>query len=299
MTALWFIAAAALPCWGTYALVAAGSRALPRTPATTILRLCLASGIGLGWGSGTYYLWLLAFGRPQGMYLAVDALFWFLLSFLFRADRRLHSLMNEPSPRLALPAPGRKAGVNHGDEQIPSPPVVWWTLRIAFAVVLAVAAAGLVGQALAEPNGGWDAWAIWNLRARFLYRLGDDWPQALAGTFHHTDYPLLVPANLARCWTFLGDDPSWAGAVLGIAATLATVALVMAAVTLRRGVSSGLFAGVVLLGTARFLRWGALQYADVPLSFFFLSTLVLLMQHDEVRQERGGSAGAGLLFRRE
>jgi oligopeptide/dipeptide ABC transporter ATP-binding protein len=193
MTALWFIAAVALPCWGTYALVAAGSRALPRTTATTILRLCLASGIGWGWGSGTYYLWLLAFGRPQGMYLAVDALFWCLLSFLFRE----HSNAGNRFPSLA-----RGTDVNHCDERARPHAALRRTLMMAFATVLAVALAGLVGQALAEPNGGWDAWAIWNLRARFLYRLGDDWPQALAGAF-----PAIGDETYRMKPSGLGGDP--------------------------------------------------------------------------------------------
>src|SRR4051794_21480877 len=120
MTALWFLVAVALPAWGAYALVTAASRSLPRSAAmmgllekgdwlrangniikdthsgkvtvpllqhgAVALRFFLAAGIGLGWGSCTYVLWLMGFGRPQGMYLAVEALFWFVLTFLFRPD---------------------------------------------------------------------------------------------------------------------------------------------------------------------------------------------------------------------
>ncbi|MEW5796432.1 MAG: hypothetical protein AB1772_08725 [Candidatus Zixiibacteriota bacterium] len=34
-----------------------------------------------------------------------------------------------------------------------------------------LAVCGFVSFALRHPHGLWDAWAIWNLRARFLYRL--------------------------------------------------------------------------------------------------------------------------------
>jgi len=64
----------------------------------------------------------------------------------------------------------------------------------------------------------------------------------------------------------------------------------------RRGVAPGLLAGMVLLGTVRFLRWGAAQYADVPLSFFFLATLALLMFHVERDAGRDGKAVSGHLL---
>jgi hypothetical protein len=296
MTALWLIVAAALPCWGTYRLIVSASQALPRTTATTICRLCLAFGIGLGWGSGSYYFWLLTFGRTRGMYLAIDALFWFLLSCFFRADRSALAAMNESAVLAARRGLRPDRCMICREEQARLPAGLRRMLNIAFAAVLAVALAGMVGQALAEPHGGWDAWTIWSVRARFLYRLRDDWPQALTATFHHTDYPLLVPASIARCWTFLGRDPSWVGAAVGIAFTLATVVLVSAAVAQRHGAVSGMLAGIVILGTVRFLSWGAMQYADVPLAFFYLSTLVLLMQHDAVQRSANHAAGSGLLL---
>jgi len=296
MTALWLMAAAALPCWGTYRLIVAVSQALPRTAATTICRLCLASGIGLGWGSGTYYFWLLAFGKPRGMYLAVDALFWFLLAFLFRRERMPLALIHGSSPAgESAPAPQARV-VDRAEQVRPATGLLRPLMMASFAVVLAVALSGLLGQALAEPHGGWDAWTIWSLRARFLYRLGGDWPQAFTATFDHTDYPLLVPASIARCWTFFGTDPTWLSAALGLAFTLATVALVSAAVAQRRGAVTGMLAGMVLLGTVRFLSWGAMQYADVPLAFFYLSTLVLLMYHDTLQQGRNDRSGPGLLL---
>jgi hypothetical protein len=53
---------------------------------------------------------------------------------------------------------------------------------------------------------------------------------------------------------------------------------------------------MVLLGTVRFLRWGAAQYADVPLSFFFLAALALLIFHGERYAGRDGKSGSGPLL---
>ena len=278
---IWSIAAVVFPCWGAYAVIAACTSVLPSSTAVRALRLSLAVGTGLGLSSTTYFLWLLLFGKPQSMFLLVDTLFWCLVVFVFRtSDQTTISV-----PRVIAPP----------RDSIRLQASVSRMVAYLFAIVLVMALAGLAGQALAAPDGGWDARAIWNLRARFLFRSGDEWRGAFDATFDHTDYPLLLPATLARCWTFLGSDPAWPGACLGIALTLATVGLIVAAISAERRWSLGLLAGMVLLGTVRLLRWGALQYADVPLAFFFLATVVLLGRHDEQRSARGGQASAGLL----
>ncbi len=51
------------------------------------------------------------------------------------------------------------------------------------------------------------------------------------------------------------------------------IGLASSTLGLLRSPSQGLLAGIVLLGTPFLIRHGASQYADVPLSFFFLATL--------------------------
>ena len=59
---------------------------------------------------------------------------------------------------------------------------------------------------LKEPHGKWDAWLIWNMHARFLYRGGDAWREAFASglDWSHWDYPLLLPLSIVRGWTLHG-----------------------------------------------------------------------------------------------
>src|SRR5436190_640753 len=239
----------------------------------------LVFGTGLGLSSVTYFLWLMLFGKPQNMFLLVDTLFWCLVVFVCRPGGQAQA---SALPRI-LP--------DRDPAQQPEP--FRRPLACLFAAICVIALAGLAGQALASPDGGWDARAIWNLRAHFLFRSGDAWRGAFAATFDHTDYPLLVPAALARYWTFLGSDPAWPGACLGIAFTIATIALLVTAVAIDRRWSLGLLAGMVLLGTVRLLRWGALQYADVPLAFFLLGTVWLLGHDNEQTSRRDGQASRG------
>ena len=46
--------------------------------------------------------------------------------------------------------------------------------------------------------------------------------------------------------------------------------------TLLRGRLQGYLAAMILLGTPFFITMGAAQFADVPLAFFILTTLVML-----------------------
>ena len=52
-----------------------------------------------------------------------------------------------------------------------------------------------------------------------------------------------------------------------------------------RGERQGLLAGLTLLCTPFLIRHGASQYADVPLSFFFVATVALLFFHAESRSQ--------------
>ncbi len=52
---------------------------------------------------------------------------------------------------------------------------------------------------------------------------------------------------------------------------------------------------IALLATPSFVEQGAWQYADIPLSFFYLATIVLLSLYDERTQEASSQSPAGLL----
>jgi len=113
------------------------------------------------------------------------------------------------------------------------------------------------------------------------------WQQAFSSAFAHTDYPLLVPSGVARCWSYLGGEQQWVPWFLGTLFTFATVGVLMAGVSRLRSRSQGLLAGLVLLGLVSFLQRGTLQYADVPLAFFILSTVLLLVLYDASERPQG------------
>ncbi|MBN1518282.1 glycosyltransferase family 39 protein [Candidatus Sumerlaeota bacterium] len=147
--------------------------------------------------------------------------------------------------------------------------------------VLSISAYGLI--AFNQPHGDWDAWGIWNMRARFIFRGGEDWTGAFSGTLRwsHPDYPLLIPDNVARIWAYLGRDSVSAPIAIAFLFTFGTLALLAGSVASLRSRNQGLLAGLTLMCFASFIRYGAGQCADIPLGFYYLATLVPLHLADQ------------------
>jgi hypothetical protein len=135
-----------------------------------------------------------------------------------------------------------------------------------------------------NPHGGWDGWAIWNTHARLMARAGPNWENLLPYTFQG-DYPLLVPASVARLWRYAHMDIPEAGALVGILFGVSGIVVLTAVLYELRGASIGMVMGLVLTGTPLYLSLMTAQYADVPLSFFILATLSLVCLHFELKPE--------------
>ena len=126
------------------------------------------------------------------------------------------------------------------------------------------------------PHGGWDAWAIWNLRARFLYRAGDAaWRDAFTEIIDwtHPDYPLLLPTFIARSWKLMGGESQTVPIALACFFSFGTVALLTGSLSILRGLRQGLLGGLAMAATPILFVQGAIQCADVPVAFFRLGTL--------------------------
>ncbi|MCU1272908.1 MAG: hypothetical protein JWO48_339 [Bryobacterales bacterium] len=175
---------------------------------------------------------------------------------------------------------------NRSEVKIPGgTPTSWsWLLPVALLAVASMALALFLDTSAADPYGNWDAWAIWNLRAKLLAQHDASWRNAFSPALNqlagagatHGDYPLLLSGYIARCWSLLGsiDDPTVPIAVAGLF-SFATVGLIVGGLAVLRGWSAATLGGLVLLGTAAFLLDSPWQFADVPLGFYLLAVLVL------------------------
>ena len=231
-----------LACVFGYAITTYLASALPRH-----LRWALSPGVGFGFCSLIFVL----FRRPMFTVesaVAVPAL-WYLLC------RKRES--GEPS-RTPRPA----------------------AIALILAAAMVLAAAGLMDRIGRIPHGEWDGWAIWDTHARLLFRNGSNWKDDIKYTFH-PDYPLLTPSVTARFWRFAGQVIPEAGALVGVVLALSGVAVLASTVARLRGNLSGVLLGTILVSTPLYLQHASSQYADVPLSFFFLSTIALICLYAE------------------
>jgi hypothetical protein len=160
-----------------------------------------------------------------------------------------------------------------------------WLLRAAAALVLLLFALDAVKSIEANPHGGWDAFTIWNLKARFLAGGAGTWRNALApvegvrGTLfgaNHPGYPLLLSSAVASAWTVQGEAASATPAALGLLFAFATAAILGGAVAWLRGEAAGLLALLLLLASEGFASQAGSQYADIPISLYVLATLALM-----------------------
>ena len=166
-----------------------------------------------------------------------------------------------------------------------------------FSVELVASLGSFVFAFLKEPHGKWDAWLIWNMHARFLFRGGEHWRDAFASglDWSHWDYPLLLPLSIARGWQYMGGESLSIPAVMAFVFTFMTLGLLWCALSLLRSRIQGYLAAMILLGTPFFIVMGASQFADVPLAFFILATLVLLsLQVRSPENQPGALILAGL-----
>jgi hypothetical protein len=231
-----------------------------------LIKSFLAVGVGLGICSFVFFIWLLVVGPSiSGLIIFEIALLICLIGvFIYKTKRR----KTEVDCRSLT-------------EQTAHP-----IFSVSFYIVLIFSIASFVFISLKNPHGRWDAWAIWNMRARFLFRGGSHWKDGFSPLLYwsHPDYPLLIPGTVARCWKIIGKETLIVPALVSMFFTFAMAGLLFSALFIVRGKTQGFLAGMVLLGTPFFIEHGASQYADVPLGFFFLATLVLFSLHERLSE---------------
>ncbi len=232
--------------------------------ATVLCHLSLAVGVGLGILSCLYFVTMLPAHAGVFVYLdaAIAVVLIALTMFLYQKGLL------------------RREGVLRPEENIPLRyrlifPGLFAGTLISSVVSIAIAF-------LKEPHGKWDAWVIWNLHARFILRGGEHWQKFLSSglDWTHPDYPLLAPLSIVRMWKYAGSETLYGPIVLSVLFTLALAGLLVFSLAILRSHPQGYLAGLVLMGSPYFLHMGADRFADIPLAFFFLATLVVFFFHD-------------------
>ena len=234
------------------------------------LKVFLGAGLGIGITSCLYFLKLLIIGGQEG-YLLIQTLFLMLVVMVLFLQKRFSISV--------------------------SPQSISFSWLQALLVLAAISVAGialyyLVSFARFAPHGDYDAQAIWNLRARSIYRSGDDWENAFSPLINrdfHMDYPLLIPLSVVGGWNTLGSEVLRVPAVLSMLFLFGIAGVIFFTITYLRSSSQAALATIVLLATPGLLLYSTFQTADIPLTYFFIGSTGLLVL-------AGNENNRGLLF---
>ena len=245
---------------------------------TVIAAVAVCCGLGV---SSLTTTWLLSLGMVIGRaFVAVDALLWTSIgAFAWWYDRR-----------------GSPGGRGRSVVMSTVPPrgltTTDWLVRGVFGIVAVAAVVSALSAFMAAPHGEWDAWAVWNQKARFLYRGDSGWRALLAIDWSNPGHPLLVPMTVARLWAYAGAESTIVPATVAMVFGGAIVSAVIGALDARS--ARAWVAGSVLLAAGTFVQQVASQQADVPFAFFLVATLIVL--RDVAMSKREGHEGSRSLL---
>ena len=227
-------------------------------PAAFLLKVFSGMGLGLGITSCLYFLRLLLF-PGQGGYLLIQFVFLTTVLIALFSQKRIsiHISLNTLSPT--------RTGVLLGAAAI-----FVGVIALYYSVIFARLA----------PHGDYDAQAIWNLRARFIYRSGDAWENAFSPLINrnfHMDYPLLIPMNVVGGWNTLGGEVLRVPAALSMLFLFGMAGILYSTIAYLRSGSQAAITTIVLLATPGLLLFSTFQTADIPLTYFFLASACLFV----------------------
>ncbi len=242
------------------------------------LRLPLGAFIGLGLTSIPAFL---SNRPPMQADLALLAAAAILFAIFGRGERAAVSEASSEANRDRLGDPQMVPGTLDADPVVRGSskeapvwrPALWCGITL---IVISAAAFFLLLRS--NPHGDFDAWRIWNLRARLLFlgqplsmlaepRLGWTLPAA----------PYLLTSSVLRLWRWHGDDTQ--AAPMAIAALFA-IFVPMAVYGFLRLVRTHGQAWVglaAMLGSAGFLATAAIEVADVPLAAYVFGAAAAIL----------------------
>ena len=231
-----------------------------------VLTISLGIGLGLGITSSTIFLWLAFIGPPDSYYFAAELGLAVILAIF--AFYRIHYSAYNP----------QKDSVLNG-ETIPG--TIAWLRNIFLFLMLISVGSFLLKTFFQDPHGIWDAVDTWNYRARWLFRGGPHWAYAFSlRAKDGLDYPLLITTSVFRMWQILGKDLIAIPILIAGIFTFGSYLILFSSLALLRGRNQGYLAAIFLFVSTQFLNIGTYQYADVPLAFFILSTVILFSLKD-------------------
>ncbi|HYP08839.1 MAG TPA: hypothetical protein VER03_21585 [Bryobacteraceae bacterium] len=154
-----------------------------------------------------------------------------------------------------------------------------WTLALGALAVMGLSTAAFSDAWEYNPQGSWDAFSIWNLRARIIAApegLAERaWSPVLSHT--HPGYPMLLSSFIGRGWAYAGAFDSAVPILTSFLFFLGMICIGVGALAMARSASLAWAFGLVLAASPSLLHEVPAQYADIPLAYFFVAAVAMML----------------------
>jgi hypothetical protein len=230
-----------------------------------MLVLCIAIGVGFGISSGIFFSWIATIGPSVRGLIGLELIALIIMAIVSFYFKQCTISFSESLCCANATAIKFKNMVT----------IIGAALFVTYIIIFVL-------RSLSYHLGVGDGIAIWNMRARFLFRAGEYWQDAFNVNLAHPDYPLLIPASIARGWKFINNESVLVPIIIHMLFVFSILGLLLSGLSIMRSTTQGLLAFIILLGTSGFGHYAPLQYADIPLTFYFLATIILFFLQDAV-----------------
>ncbi len=230
-----------------------------------LLELFLAGPVGVGISSLMSFLWIWI-GLDLHVYSAIEFTSILLFSILVVWKHRTQICQAWQNQQFSWSAP-----------------VLGWLILVGTAAFMFCAQ--FWEGSIQKPHGGYDAWAVWNVVARFVYRGGIQW----RGTFlrmyvySHPDYPFLIPMTNAITWELLQKETTRGPMVLAFMFTVCVVGLLFGLLRELRGSQQASIITIIMLTQPLLVQSGIWQLADGPEACYFLASACMTLLYFQSR----------------
>lgn len=153
------------------------------------------------------------------------------------------------------------------------------------------------------PYGFWDAFTMWNLKAKVMFYESGNWLK-LIRCLTHPDYPLLLPLNTLWGWSMLGSDSLFIPIAISLGVSLSLLFILFVFILNVSKYETALLSLLFAISAPRFIKTVNYQFADSLLSCYILiAGICFLLALDEKKNIfawiAGFSTGAACFTKNE
>lgn len=152
----------------------------------------------------------------------------------------------------------------------------WYTISAYAILMIGLGLLIFKSYSFTSKYGGWDAWSIWNLQARYLSN-ADNWEKLfLIRKYSHPDYPLLLSGYIAFFTRIIGAAYLETISFVFSCCIMFFIPVLVYLETLKKNLLIAASAFMLFAANELYLEIGVAMYADLTLAFFLLASLVCL-----------------------